>query len=209
MEPAQLVSGAPAQCLIQCFLIHQARCDSVAFPLRDHAIGHAEISAESPLRHPCCDPEPSHIRPRPYHRGAAHLSHSSSGRAGAHHPLIQPPPDSHSPDRISSAIASMKTFGSGLGSSWGESSPGCINTPPECYNTAGRVNPQAHIHPGVMPGRGTPLACIRVPEETWKRFAELATANGTDRSAVLRQFIDWYLRVPGAKLPDRPPPANG
>ena len=55
-----------------------------------------------------------------------------------------------------------------------------------------------------MPGRGTPLACIRVPEEVWKRFSEVARANDTDRSTVLRAFIAWYLRDPGAKLPDRP-----
>ena len=55
-----------------------------------------------------------------------------------------------------------------------------------------------------MPGRGTPLACIRVPEQTWKQFAEVARANGTDRSALIRNFIDWYLRHPDAKAPKRP-----
>ena len=55
-----------------------------------------------------------------------------------------------------------------------------------------------------MPGRGTPLACFRVPEQTWTRFAEVARENGTDRAALLRAFIAWYLREPGAKLPQRP-----
>lgn len=57
---------------------------------------------------------------------------------------------------------------------------------------------------GFMPGRGTPLACVRVPESLWRRFAEVARANGTDRSALIRAFIAWYLHEPGATLPDRP-----
>lgn len=54
-----------------------------------------------------------------------------------------------------------------------------------------------------MPGRGTHLACFRVPEQTWQRFAEAAHAAGTDRSAVLREFIAWYLREPDAQMPRR------
>jgi predicted transcriptional regulator len=55
-----------------------------------------------------------------------------------------------------------------------------------------------------MPGRGTPHAAVRIPEDVWRRFHELALAAGTDRSALIRQFVAWYLREPGAKLPDRP-----
>jgi len=73
-----------------------------------------------------------------------------------------------------------------------------------CYNTVACVNPWAHIHPVPMPGRGTPLACIRVPEADWAAFKAAATGAGTDRSALIRAFIAWYLKQPGAKLPTRP-----
>lgn len=52
-----------------------------------------------------------------------------------------------------------------------------------------------------MPGRGTPKFGIRVPEVLWQRFGELAEP---DRSEVLREFLRWYVREPGAKLPKRP-----
>lgn len=35
---------------------------------------------------------------------------------------------------------------------------------------------------------------------------ELATAAGKrKRAAVIRQLVQWYLRYPGVKLPERPP----
>jgi hypothetical protein len=37
--------------------------------------------------------------------------------------------------------------------------------------------------------------------ELWERFGEVAEP---DRSAVLRAFVAWYVREPGAKLPVRP-----
>jgi len=55
-----------------------------------------------------------------------------------------------------------------------------------------------------MPGRGTPLACIRVPEQDWAAFKAAAGRAGTDRSALIRAFIAWYMRQPGATLPKRP-----
>jgi len=55
-----------------------------------------------------------------------------------------------------------------------------------------------------MPGRGTPLQCIRLPEEAWKTFGEIARSAGTTRAAVLREFIAWYSREQGARLPRRP-----
>jgi hypothetical protein len=50
----------------------------------------------------------------------------------------------------------------------------------------------------------TPHRQIRVDDEPWTRFGDLATTAGTDRSALIRSFISWYLRLPGAKLPRRP-----
>ena len=46
-------------------------------------------------------------------------------------------------------------------------------------------------------------ALFSVPQEDWKAFGE--ALNGTDRASVLRAFIAWFLRKPGAKLPARPP----
>ena len=55
-----------------------------------------------------------------------------------------------------------------------------------------------------MPGRGTPHAAVRMPEDVWRRFGEAAEQAGTDRSELIRAFVAWYLREPGAKLPTRP-----
>ncbi len=52
-----------------------------------------------------------------------------------------------------------------------------------------------------MPGRGTPKHGVRVPDELWQRAVELAEP---DLSAVLREFLRWYVREPGATLPRRP-----
>jgi predicted DNA-binding protein len=43
-----------------------------------------------------------------------------------------------------------------------------------------------------------------VPDELWDRFGELTAQAGTDRSAVLRELIAWYVRHPSGKLPNRP-----
>ena len=43
---------------------------------------------------------------------------------------------------------------------------------------------------------------IRIEEELWKPFGELAGVR--DRAEVIRQFVAWYIRKPGAKLPQRP-----
>ena len=46
---------------------------------------------------------------------------------------------------------------------------------------------------------------IRISDEDWED-AEKATADmSTDRAKVINQFLRWYLRRPGAKLPERPP----
>lgn len=44
---------------------------------------------------------------------------------------------------------------------------------------------------------------IRIPREKWQKFEK--TAGARNRSAVLNEFIDWYNRESGAKLPARPP----
>ncbi len=44
---------------------------------------------------------------------------------------------------------------------------------------------------------------VSVGRERWERFGK--RAGDTRRAEVVRALIDWYLREPGAKLPDRPP----
>lgn len=49
----------------------------------------------------------------------------------------------------------------------------------------------------------TPARQVRIGD-TWYDFDAGAKAMDTERAAVIRQLIDWYIREPGAKLPDRP-----
>jgi hypothetical protein len=44
---------------------------------------------------------------------------------------------------------------------------------------------------------------IRIPNERWERFDELAEPT---RAKVVNDFIAWFNREPGAKLPRRPRP---
>jgi hypothetical protein len=48
-----------------------------------------------------------------------------------------------------------------------------------------------------------PHTSFRVEADLWERFGVLAGVK--NRAGILRAFIGWYLRVPGAKLPPRPP----
>jgi hypothetical protein len=52
---------------------------------------------------------------------------------------------------------------------------------------------------------GTQHRSVRVSDEDWADLADVTTGIGTDRGTVIKQFIRWYLRRPGAKLPERPP----
>jgi len=45
---------------------------------------------------------------------------------------------------------------------------------------------------------------VRVPDGDWTDLATVTTSVGSDRGTVIKQFIRWYLRRPGAKLPERP-----
>lgn len=57
----------------------------------------------------------------------------------------------------------------------------------------------------------TPTTPVRIPPELWKAAGEAAARSGppTDRSALIREFLAWYARLPGAKLPKRPPAEDG
>ncbi|MFD6565350.1 hypothetical protein [Micromonospora profundi] len=49
----------------------------------------------------------------------------------------------------------------------------------------------------------TPHRPIRVEGALWKQFGDVAGTR--NRSTIIRDFIAWYVRKPGAKLPARPP----
>lgn len=49
----------------------------------------------------------------------------------------------------------------------------------------------------------TPARQIRIGDE-WYDFDAAAKSQDTERAAVIREFIAWYLRRPGAKMPQRP-----
>lgn len=55
-----------------------------------------------------------------------------------------------------------------------------------------------------MPGKGSPRRAFRYDDiERWELFQRLTDKDGA--SDALRQFVDWFTRKPGAKLPQRPP----
>jgi hypothetical protein len=53
---------------------------------------------------------------------------------------------------------------------------------------------------GVDPVRG-----VRIPDKRWEKFDEATQAAGTDRSKAVNDFVCWYVREDGAKMPKRPP----
>lgn len=50
---------------------------------------------------------------------------------------------------------------------------------------------------------------FRATDDEWESFEAATRAIYPDgrspRGRVLREFMRWYMRRPGAKLPDRPP----
>jgi len=51
----------------------------------------------------------------------------------------------------------------------------------------------------------TPNRAVRVDGQVWEDAGQASAAMGTDRTKLINQFLRWYLRRPGAKLPERPP----
>ncbi|MFJ7207494.1 hypothetical protein ACIQWR_28635 [Streptomyces sp. NPDC098789] len=53
----------------------------------------------------------------------------------------------------------------------------------------------------------TPTKPIRISPELWDAAGDAAAkaTPPTDRSALAREFFAWYARLPGAKMPKRPP----
>lgn len=46
---------------------------------------------------------------------------------------------------------------------------------------------------------------VRVEDDDWSDAEEATGRMGTDRAKVINQLLRWYLRRPGARLPERPP----
>jgi hypothetical protein len=56
-----------------------------------------------------------------------------------------------------------------------------------------------------MPNRPrTQHRSVRVSDEDWADLKTATQAAGSDRGTVIKQLIRWYLRRPGARLPERP-----
>jgi hypothetical protein len=51
--------------------------------------------------------------------------------------------------------------------------------------------------------RQTPRRQIALATPLWDRLGRLVGDRG--RSEIIRALVAWYLREPGAKLPERPP----
>jgi hypothetical protein len=49
---------------------------------------------------------------------------------------------------------------------------------------------------------------VRIPDDTWRAAIVRAKESGTSTGELIRAFLDWWLRKPGAKLPKRPPAAD-
>lgn len=45
----------------------------------------------------------------------------------------------------------------------------------------------------------------QIDDDLWADMETAAKATDTDRSAITRQFYEWFTHRPGATLPQRPP----
>lgn len=52
----------------------------------------------------------------------------------------------------------------------------------------------------------TPIQPVRIPPWLWVAFGK--AVGNRRRAAVIREFMRWYIRDPGAKLPKRPDPSE-
>lgn len=62
---------------------------------------------------------------------------------------------------------------------------------------------------GAVPNKpGTQHRSVRVSDDDWDDLEAATSTVDSDRGTVIKQFIRWYLRRPGAKLPERPAAAS-
>jgi hypothetical protein len=64
----------------------------------------------------------------------------------------------------------------------------------------------AKIAPVPNPENFTPIRSIRISAAKWEVAKKKAAEQGKSMSDLFREFLDWWLRTPGAKLPTRPSP---
>jgi hypothetical protein len=58
---------------------------------------------------------------------------------------------------------------------------------------------------GAVPNKPrTQHRSVRISDEDWADLGAAAASAGADRAKVINQLVHWYLRRPGAKLPERP-----
>jgi hypothetical protein len=50
---------------------------------------------------------------------------------------------------------------------------------------------------------------VRISGDDWADLDEASKAVGSDGGSLIKEFIRWYLRRPGAKLPERPARTRG
>lgn len=50
----------------------------------------------------------------------------------------------------------------------------------------------------------TSAKAARIEDDLWREAGEAAQRMDTDRSTIIREFLSWYVRRPGAELPERP-----
>ena len=48
----------------------------------------------------------------------------------------------------------------------------------------------------------------QIDDDLWEDLGKATTELGTDRSAITRQFYEWFVGRPGAQLPKRPTAAG-
>lgn len=78
-----------------------------------------------------------------------------------------------------------------------------IQTERPVYNVVHQPRPPRPKDTDANKRRVTPRRQIALAGPLWDRLGQLAGDRG--RSEVIRALVAWYLREPGAKLPDRPP----
>ena len=66
------------------------------------------------------------------------------------------------------------------------------------------IDVESPVHNSAKRGK-TPQKSFRLDDDAWGRLGAGAAAIGRDRTAVLKDLIDWFNCEPGAQLPERPP----
>lgn len=79
---------------------------------------------------------------------------------------------------------------------------------PELGDNASSLLRQSHVS-GYGPRvaatpRRTPQRTVAVEQDDWRDLDTAARRAGYERAVVVRAFIRWYIRRPGAQLPQRP-----